>query len=351
MAGAARQVEGGMPSLGHGLELEPPEGRQVECGHGRGQALRPGQGHLDGKLHVGHGELGDGRVIHALDQRVDDGLRMDDDVERVVGHAEQRVRLDELEALVEQEGRVDGDAIAHAPHRVGQDVRGRRVGPVGAPAQRAARGGEDQAGDRPPGSESGQALEQPGVLAVDGQDGRAGGTGTRSHELAGEDQALLVGERERRSRLDRAERRGKPGRTGHGLEQDVERTGRRLLEARRTDPDACRVEVGEREELGARGVVGHDDDPRGELLHLGGEDPHVASGGQRLDDEAIGMRAGDGEPAQADGAGRAEHADPAREGATLPGEGAARGRRGIERVGGGGAGIHAQTDRKTIILR
>ena len=58
-----------------------------------------------------------------------DRLRVHDDVDPVVRDAEQQVRLDDLEALVDQGGRVDGDDRAHRPGRVGQRLRGGDVAP------------------------------------------------------------------------------------------------------------------------------------------------------------------------------------------------------------------------------
>ena len=51
-------------------------------------------------------------------ERVHDRLRLHDDLDAVVRHAEQQVRLDHLEALVHQRGGVDRDARAHRPGRV-----------------------------------------------------------------------------------------------------------------------------------------------------------------------------------------------------------------------------------------
>ena len=55
---------------------------------------------------------------HRRDQRVDDRLRVHDDVDPLVRRAEQPVRLDHLEALVHQRRRVDRDLAAHRPGRV-----------------------------------------------------------------------------------------------------------------------------------------------------------------------------------------------------------------------------------------
>ena len=54
----------------------------------------------------------------SCDERVDDRLRVHDDVDALVGHPEQVVGLDHLEALVHQRRRVDRDLAAHRPRRV-----------------------------------------------------------------------------------------------------------------------------------------------------------------------------------------------------------------------------------------
>ena len=53
---------------------------------------------------------------------VDDRLRVDDDVDPLVGEAEQVMGLDHLEALVHQGRRVDGDPPAHLPGGMGEGL-------------------------------------------------------------------------------------------------------------------------------------------------------------------------------------------------------------------------------------
>ena len=57
------------------------------------------------------------------------------------------MRLDHLQALVQHRGRIDRDLAAHAPVGMGAGLRGRDVVQVFevATAERAARGGEQQA--------------------------------------------------------------------------------------------------------------------------------------------------------------------------------------------------------------
>ena len=58
-----------------------------------------------------------------LDHRVDHRLRVDDDVDPLVGHPEQQVRLDHLESLVDESRRVRGDELAHVPGRMRAALR------------------------------------------------------------------------------------------------------------------------------------------------------------------------------------------------------------------------------------
>ena len=50
---------------------------------------------------------------------------MDDDLDPVVGNAEEEMRLDQLETLVGERGRVDGDLRPHVPRWMGKGLLGR----------------------------------------------------------------------------------------------------------------------------------------------------------------------------------------------------------------------------------
>ena len=67
------------------------------------------------------------RPVDKLHQRMDNRLRMDDDIDVVVGDAKQIVRLDNLKALVEQGRGVDCDSLPHRPRRVRQRIGWRDV--------------------------------------------------------------------------------------------------------------------------------------------------------------------------------------------------------------------------------
>ena len=93
-------------------------------------------------------ELREHRAVDVLDQRMDDALRMDDDLDRLARRAEQPVRLDHLEALVHHRRRVDRDLAAHRPVRMRARLRPAsraRSSSSGARAERPARRGEQDA--------------------------------------------------------------------------------------------------------------------------------------------------------------------------------------------------------------
>ena len=84
---------------------------------------------------------------------------------------EQQVRLDDLQALVDQRRAVRRHQGAHRPRRVGEGLLGADVGERGpvAAAERPARGGEHEPAHLV-GAPAAQALRERGVLGVDGDD-------------------------------------------------------------------------------------------------------------------------------------------------------------------------------------
>ena len=89
-------------------------GDEVGRGGRRRAAVRVRQGVLDRESHVGGAQLGLEGAVDEPDGGVDDALRMDDDVDRVVVDIVQPVRLDDLQALVRERRGVDRDLRAHA---------------------------------------------------------------------------------------------------------------------------------------------------------------------------------------------------------------------------------------------
>ena len=123
-----------------------------------GVAARVGIGERvrDRHAHVRQAEVREQRAVAEPHERVDDRRRVHDDLDRVVRHAEQPVRLDQLEALVRERRGVDRDLRPHRPGRMGErllrgDAAEIRAGPA---AERPAGGGQHErrrrvAGSRP----------------------------------------------------------------------------------------------------------------------------------------------------------------------------------------------------------
>ena len=168
LAGQGKAAEG--RDVGR-LEVQAERRRQVERLDRRRRAMRMGERPRDRHAHVGKAGVGEQGAVAEAHHPVDDRLRVHDDLDGVVGDPEQVMRLDHLEALVHQRGRVDRDLLPHAPGRVGERLGRGHVGELvaAAAAKRAARGGDDDPGHR---TRSGalEALRERRVLAVDRQE-------------------------------------------------------------------------------------------------------------------------------------------------------------------------------------
>ena len=99
LVGKAQTLEGIGVRLLESQVLELPE---VESLKSRTLARRVRQGVLDRQLHVGAAELRDDGAVAELDHRVDDALRVDDDLDLVVVDAVEPLRLDDLKALIDE---------------------------------------------------------------------------------------------------------------------------------------------------------------------------------------------------------------------------------------------------------
>ena len=97
---------------------------------GERPAIGIGQRVLDRESHVGGAQLCLQRAVHELDGGVDDRLRMDHDVDRSYGNIVEPAGLDDLQALVGERRRVDGDLGAHRPGRVAERLLRRDRGEV-----------------------------------------------------------------------------------------------------------------------------------------------------------------------------------------------------------------------------
>mmetsp|Transcript_17510 Transcript_17510/g.41430 ORF Transcript_17510/g.41430 Transcript_17510/m.41430 type:complete len:314 (-) Transcript_17510:82-1023(-) len=245
---------------------------------------------------------------------------MDDDVDVVVGGAEQIMRLDDLQALVHHGGTVEGDLGTHIPVGMGGGLG--LDGPgillahleqlvLAQVAEGAAAGREDDAAQSPL-RHALQALEDGRVLGVGGEHVDPVLLDEGEDDGAAADEGLLVGEGDVLPELD--------GRDGG-------------LEARRAD-DAGNDRVGRVdggdgvdalgtvEDLGHRaGVAGrleavghlfrclgslHRHDLGLVLGHLLGHQLGIAPGAQGVDDEVVRAGVDDVERLRPDGARRAQ---------------------------------------------
>ncbi len=255
-----------------------------------GDAVRPVEAEGDRQPHVGRRRLGDRRSVDELDHRVDDRLRMHDDLDAVVRHVEQQVRLDHLEALVDECRRVRRDHEPHVPGRMRERLRRRHVAErfAGAPAERTAGCREHQAATPPPPyptAAPARSRSAPSRPARSARGARCGVT-----RAPPDDEGLFVREREGAPGLERGERRAETDRSGDAVQHDVGVDGAN-------------------EPFGVVGTEGGVCDT--ELARLLVEQIGVPAGRETDDGEPVTVRPDDVEGLRSDGAGRAENHYPA----------------------------------------
>ncbi len=176
-------------------EVELREGGEVEGELRGGGALGVGEGVEDGQAHVGDGDLREDAAVDELDEGVDGGLGMDGDADLGGREVEEAAGFDDLEAFVHHGGGVDGDALAHDPGGMLERLRGGDVVEVGERrvAEGAAGCGEPDLLDLG-GLAAAHALVDGVVFGVDGEQGYVVLAGCGEDEIAGGDEAFLVGE-------------------------------------------------------------------------------------------------------------------------------------------------------------
>ncbi len=204
-----------------GQRLGPPPVHRGLC---IGYPIGPPQGQGDGQAHVGRGDLRQRRPVDELDHRVHQRLRMDDDVDVVIGHSEEQMRLNQLEALVHQGCRVDRDERPHVPGGVRQRLLRAHLAQLGAGAapKRPAAGGEDELANLR-GPAAAQALGQRRMLGVHrNEPGRIAVQRVKDERTTG-DQRLLVGKCHRATGPQRGQRGCEAHRTGDAVEDDIAR--------------------------------------------------------------------------------------------------------------------------------
>ena len=266
----------------------------------------------NGHPHVRVAQLRQYRAIHVFDHRMDDALRMDQHIEPFGWHVEQHLRLDQLQPLVHQRGRIDGNLAAHRPPGVPAGLI--RCGGGDLPGRPGAEWPTGRGEDQPAhgllrihaGTAVGQALEDGVVLAIDRQQRHAGCPAGAGKQRPGHDDRFLVGQQQCLCRPGRSQCGRQtgcphdgghdqihPGRASH-LGQLVGPHGQPGLHARAAQ--AC-LEPRRRRRMGN----GHDFGP----VALGQRQQlvDVATGRERVHAIAFRMAGHDIEGAVTDGAG------------------------------------------------
>src|SRR5688572_11029225 len=174
------------------------------------------------QLHCRNAHLSDDAPVDEFDERMDDALRVNNDFDAVVGQIEQNVRLDYLERFVRERSAVDRVLPPHAPGRVPQSIRDTHPGETlrAPPAKRSTRSGENNAPHftaRMPGD----ALKDRRVLAVDRYELAMPILCGLLHEIAGDHERFLVGERDALPSLESRERRLEAGHADNGVDHNV----------------------------------------------------------------------------------------------------------------------------------
>src|SRR6266404_5829540 len=105
------------------LEGQCPDFGKISRRHRIRQSPRPRERVLDRVTHVRRAQLRQNRPIRELHHRMHDALRVDDHIHTIYVDIEQPPRLDHLQPLVEQGGRIDGDLLSHVPTWMLQRLR------------------------------------------------------------------------------------------------------------------------------------------------------------------------------------------------------------------------------------
>mmetsp|Transcript_7701 Transcript_7701/g.25525 ORF Transcript_7701/g.25525 Transcript_7701/m.25525 type:complete len:476 (-) Transcript_7701:266-1693(-) len=267
-------------------------------------AIGPGEGVEDGEAHVGPAELCEHGGVGGLHHGVDDGLRVDDDVDVVIGGAVEVVRLDHLERFVHERGGVARNLGAHVPVRVRRRfcVQRERVllGHLLHLLERevtecAAGGCEDDLAE-PVLGQALEALEDGGVFRVGGEDEDAVLLDERHDARPARDERLLIREADVLLRLDGGHRRLEPCAANDARDCRVRvRMPRHLDRSLLPRHNLWHLAVPTRERLlelaNLRGVADAHE-RRAELLDLIREKRDVAPRAQRHNLKLVGMLSG-----------------------------------------------------------
>ena len=116
----ACKAQGRKALLVRRLEGQCAETGKIEPRGRRLHAVGPGKAVSDGRAHVGAAHLRQHRAVAIMNETVHDGLRVDQNGKPLCRHREQMMRFDQLERLVHQRRRIDGDLRAHRPVGMGE---------------------------------------------------------------------------------------------------------------------------------------------------------------------------------------------------------------------------------------
>ena len=206
------------------------------------------------------------------------------------------------------EAEIDRDLLAHAPIRMFQRLRQRRLLDVGGgPGAERPAGRRDDHALKFLAIARGERLKQRVVLGIGGQDAGPRLGGALHEEIAGANQTLLVGERDGRAAIDRGERGLQPRRTADRRHHPVGGTRGGLDDgafagaAFDAGAGKCGPQFAEARGIGDRGKS------RAELLCEVGQCCDVGIRRQRLDLVAVARAAQQIHRAVTDRSGGAEH--------------------------------------------
>jgi len=312
LQGFASETETGKSARGGFLEVEAAEFGPVELDLLRLDAGGIGERVLDGHAHIRRSELSEDGAVDELDEGMDGGLGMDDDIDLIGAKTEEPAGFDNFKAFVHHRGGIDGDAVAHAPVGVGEGLVDGDVGKLRERsfAKWAAGSGEDDAADFIAGADA-ETLVDGVVLGIDGKEFFAGFSGSGHDQFTGGDEDFFVGESDGAAEFDgfvsgfEADHAYGGGENdfGGGMSADGEHAFAPVMDG------------GERRIIGfteaASEFVGEffigDGDHFGAVAQdLGEQLVEIGAGGEGHDFQSIGLRLNHGESLTANGAGRPE---------------------------------------------
>jgi len=106
------------------LEFQPAPRDKIQSGNAGRDPLGERERVRDRRPHVRISQLCEKRTIDVFDERMDDALRMHDDVDGLWRDAEQSMRFDDFKSLVHHRSGVDRDLATHCPVRMRTSLLG-----------------------------------------------------------------------------------------------------------------------------------------------------------------------------------------------------------------------------------